>query len=262
MGSSNKRIDLTNQKFGEWTALYSTNNGYWYCRCSCGLEREVLGRSLRTGKSTSCGHLQKKDSIQSGDTFGEWEVLEYLGYGEYKCRCSCGVEKKVKTIHLLSGSSKSCGHATTKFKDLTGQTFGSWQVIKYKGDQKWECKCECGKIKDVKTSSLLNKTSTNCGCKNSVDLTGQQFGELTVIQKFDRSRYLCKCSCGNTTIVYGATTIRECKVKSCGCKTVEFKRNTMIERYGDTAASRIGNPRDTEIQEACQDRQKMIELIT
>ena len=38
-------MDLCNQKFGEWTALYSIKKDkriYWHCKCSCGNERDVL----------------------------------------------------------------------------------------------------------------------------------------------------------------------------------------------------------------------------
>lgn len=55
-------IDLTNQIFGKWTVLYksekrSVNGGvYWHCKCECGNEKDVLGQSLRSGKSLSCGN--------------------------------------------------------------------------------------------------------------------------------------------------------------------------------------------------------------
>jgi hypothetical protein len=54
-------IDLTNQKFGKWTVLYKTNKRnaggvvYWHCQCDCGREKDVLGTSLRFGRSLSCG---------------------------------------------------------------------------------------------------------------------------------------------------------------------------------------------------------------
>lgn len=54
-------IDLTGQNFGKWTVLRKADkrasNGsiYWHCRCECGAEKDVLGQSLREGKSLSCG---------------------------------------------------------------------------------------------------------------------------------------------------------------------------------------------------------------
>lgn len=64
-------IDMTNQVFGKWTVLYKTDkrsaNGgiYWHCKCECGNEKDVLGQSLRTGKSLSCGN---HSNISKGNT--------------------------------------------------------------------------------------------------------------------------------------------------------------------------------------------------
>ena len=54
-------IDLTGQRFGRWIVLYKSdkrNAGgaiYWHCKCDCGIEKDVLGTSLRQGTSLSCG---------------------------------------------------------------------------------------------------------------------------------------------------------------------------------------------------------------
>ena len=59
-----KRIDITNQKFGLLTALYplerEVNNNYkgsliWHCKCDCGNECNVDGYNLRKGLVHSCG---------------------------------------------------------------------------------------------------------------------------------------------------------------------------------------------------------------
>ncbi|MEQ2424387.1 hypothetical protein [Enterocloster hominis (ex Hitch et al. 2024)] len=51
-----------------------------------------------------------------------------------------------------------------KFIDLTGQKFGMWTVLYYVGDSKWQCRCDCGTIREVKGVTLRNQSSTNCGC--------------------------------------------------------------------------------------------------
>lgn len=54
-------IDLTGKTFGLWTVLYKSDkrdaggNVYWHCKCSCGVERDVISASLRNGLSISCG---------------------------------------------------------------------------------------------------------------------------------------------------------------------------------------------------------------
>lgn len=56
--------------------------------------------------------------------------------------------------------------------------------------------------------------------RNFIDLTGQRFGRLVVVGYHHRdassSYWLCKCDCGNTTIVRRAALI-EGRSKSCGC---------------------------------------------
>jgi hypothetical protein len=53
-----KTGDLTNKKFGLWLALEkrsSRNNvRYWFCRCDCGIEKEVSQRNLINGRSSGC----------------------------------------------------------------------------------------------------------------------------------------------------------------------------------------------------------------
>lgn len=52
------------------------------------------------------------------------------------------------------------------------------------------------------------------------DLTGQTFGKLTVIRindfKRGRARFLCRCKCGNTTVVT-SSNLQYGTTKSCGC---------------------------------------------
>lgn len=70
-----------------------------------------------------------------------------------------------------------------------------------------------------------------------IDLTGQKFGNLTVIErtgsnKEGKALWLCKCSCGNTIITTGKL-LRKGETKSCGCiKTkpnrYKFKDNICI----------------------------------
>lgn len=52
-----------------------------------------------------------------------------------------------------------------------------------------------------------------------LDLTSQVFGELTVLSRIQASgqaKWLCRCSCGKTTITLGYN-LRKGLTKSCGC---------------------------------------------
>lgn len=124
--------------------------------------------------------------------------------------------------------------------DLTGKRFGKYIVLR-RDDTKpkgktckvyWLCQCDCGTIKSVRADHLKSGATTSCGCehkkivseKATIDLTGQRFGQLTVIEKVnnprennDRSAYwLCKCDCGGETITSGHS-LKIGKSNSCGC---------------------------------------------
>ena len=49
-----------------------------------------------------------------------------------------------------------------------------------------------------------------------IDLTGQRFNRLTVLEYYGQSKWLCKCDCGNETIV-NAHKLKTGHTQSCGC---------------------------------------------
>ena len=224
-----KRIDLTGQKFGEWTVLeYVGGNGssvLWKCRCSCGTEKNVTAYSLRSGKSTSCGcKTNKAFKDLTGKQFGEWKVLEYTGKSMWKCQCSCGKIKEVHRYQLTSGKSKSCGHNTTGFKDLTGEQIGELTVLRYLGNYTWECKCSCGKIIQANSQGLSKGITKSCGhtYRNAFkDLTGQKFGEWKALEYID-GKWKCKCSCGKEQLI-DSYSLTSGHTKSCGHNTNTFQ---------------------------------------
>ena len=60
-----------------------------------------------------------------------------------------------------------------------------------------------------------------------VDLTGQRFGRLVVLRRADnigrQTAWLCKCDCGNESIVLGYA-LRRGTIQSCGCGRNEAAR--------------------------------------
>ena len=78
-----------------------------------------------------------------------------------------------------------------------------------------------------------------------IDLTGQKFGRLTVIErsniKKDRTAavWKCQCDCGNETIVSGIR-LRSSNTKSCGCL---FSENIAIygKMQNDNPSARKNN---------------------
>ena len=105
--------------------------------------------------------------------------------------------------------------AKAEKRELAGQTFGRWTVlddliVTAKGERKWLCRCTCGTERFVLEKSLLSDKSLSCGCLrqekaaavNTRELTGQTFGELTVLgraENQDRNGgiwWRCRCACG------------------------------------------------------------------
>ncbi len=81
-------IDITGQRFGRLTVLYSTDKRdkkgsvYWHCRCDCGNETDVTTDRLLHGNRKSCGC--RKDEVQS-DIHNKLHLvdgtcLEWLAY--------------------------------------------------------------------------------------------------------------------------------------------------------------------------------------
>ena len=125
--------------------------------------------------------------------------------------------------------------------DLTGQIFGEWTVIREatKEEKKnrpgayWKCLCSCGTEKIVNGQTLRKGESKSCGCqlsqnlskslknKNCIDITGQRFGRLTVIDRNyeveklhnNNTYWNCKCDCGKI-ISKDAVRCAECASKS------------------------------------------------
>ena len=59
---------------------------------------------------------------------------------------------------------------------------------------------------------------------NRLDLTGQRYGQLTVLRSVgnigNKTAWLCRCDCGNEVVVK-TRYLRSGHVKSCGCKRAE-----------------------------------------
>jgi hypothetical protein len=62
------------------------------------------------------------------------------------------------------------------------------------------------------------------GARRFIDMTGRNYGRLHVLYRAKqdttgtdtRPAWVCKCACGNTTVVLGAN-LRTGMTRSCGC---------------------------------------------
>lgn len=126
-------------------------------------------------------------------------------------------------------------------EDLVGKQFGLWTVLyrdteKYNTrDVRWICKCECGTIKSVLGKYLRNGKSISCGCSKKVDLTGQRFGKLVVLETlygyngYNRATHKCKCDCGEILYLTGNMNDRNSCVK---CSYESNRKDYTGHRFG------------------------------
>ena len=188
----------------------------------------------------------------TGKQFGKLTAINYfqgMGWGtgrklgKWLCKCQCGKEKLVDAQSLKSGRTKSCGclvkeAGVSRRNNLIGKTFGKLLVIslsKNRGSRNelmYNCLCECGNKIEVLSCNLTKNNSTSCGGSNHrlLDLTGQKFGLLTVLNlhhiKNKACHWTCKCDCGNERIIRSQSLIRGA-TKSCGCYN-SFVRKSKI----------------------------------
>ena len=93
---------------------------------------------------------------------------------------------------------------TNRFRDITGERFGSYVILSHAGNQLWNARCDCGIEKTVNSANLFLGKCLMCrDCCNKakiIDLEGQRFGKWTVI-KLDKPKFwLCRCDCGNESV--------------------------------------------------------------
>jgi hypothetical protein len=113
--------------------------------------------------------------------------------------------------------------------DLTGQTYGRLTVLRrapstYRRTL-WRCRCSCGKLSTVDGTKLRSGYTRSCGClrlepKPVNDLTGRQFGKLTVLRPVapngQHARWEALCACGAKLVVRNASLLTGGTL-SCGC---------------------------------------------
>lgn len=78
-----------------------------------------------------------------------------------------------------------------------------------------------------------------------IDLTNQKFGRLIVIKrmennKFNQVQWLCKCDCGNETIVT-ANTLKTKNTRSCGCLKKEQDKINIAKKTHNMSNTRLYN---------------------
>lgn len=152
----------------------------------------------------------------------------------YKCLCECGQYTSVRRSEIGPNRTKSCGciSARREVVDISGQKVNRLTAVN-RSERKgnfWNFECDCGNQTVVSAKNFKNGTVKSCGCANldkpqcqPHDLTGKQFGRLTVLGKSSKGDRFwdCACECGNTKSVRNYNLI-DGGTSSCGC----FRKET------------------------------------
>jgi len=165
--------------------------------------------------------------------------------------------------------------------DIAGQRYGRLTVLGLAsrtkdGRIRWQCRCDCGSETVAVAFDLRSGNTKSCGCwrvetgrrlgmkygpinSAKIDLTGQRFGKLVVVQDAGRSKtkqviWRCLCDCGNKTEVL-SNRLTAGHTRSCGClKGNAIHGHTRNGIYSPTYASweamiqRCCNPNSTHYQ--------------
>lgn len=199
MKNGRKFEDLIGRRYGRLTVIGAfgkvRGERKWFCRCDCGTERTVYGKSLKSGITLSCGCFNRDNARKLGlaavedltdRRFGRLVVRVRSGSRNGKalwtCKCDCGNEIIVLSSSLKNEKTKSCGclrkECTSHLSEsrvihfLIGRRFGRLVVVGKEytfladGTRRglWTCKCDCGKIAHVRSRQLISGRTKSYGC--------------------------------------------------------------------------------------------------
>ena len=161
--------------YGELTVIdeYKTEKGYWKCtcQCTCGVIKDISYPNLKSGRTRSCGHLEKANREKfkdlTGKTFGDLTVMvkapqRLKGEILWRCRCTCGRMLEVTRTQLVRGYAKSCGFHQND--QLIGKHFNQLQIIRISEDNRHVyCQCSCGATLWTYKYNVLSGHTKSCG---------------------------------------------------------------------------------------------------
>lgn len=142
-----KKVEI-GDRYGRWLVIgdgpKKNKNQYHLCQCDCGTIKQVLDRSLKYGKSSSCGCYRKECAKEQITKYNKSLALDLTG------------QRFGLLVALEPDYEKS--------KSDTSIT--------------WKCQCDCGNITYVTTNNLKGTRPTrSCGC---LSMKRKSVGELNI----------------------------------------------------------------------------------
>lgn len=99
--------------------------------------------------------------------------------------------------------------------DLSGLKFGSYSVISYAGNGKWNVVCDCGNERITNGQGMRRGTTTSCGCKKSDMIraanTTHGMSRTAEYKTWDRIRRRCNNKNDKRYYDYGGRGIYVCE---------------------------------------------------
>ena len=92
------RVDMTGTRFGRLVVNSYAGRSRWLCQCDCGEHKEVVGNSLKTGGTTSCGCVRREMTSARNRTHG---------HGSY-------ISGRSKTYDIWLGMRSRCNNPNRK----------------------------------------------------------------------------------------------------------------------------------------------------
>lgn len=242
MGHSRKKIDLTGQQYGHLTVLEPAENigerTAWLCQCDCGRQVVVKTHHLRSGHTKSCGCQNGSGGPRNalGLTYIDGTCVEMLAARTVRSNNTSGVPgvdwlaKKqrwrasicFKGKRRYLGSYEKFEDAVKARKEAEAYLFDAF-LDAYSGKDSQSEPREADEVRPSRTRDYSNQR---------LDLTGQRFGQLTVLAPAENigsmTAWLCRCDCGKELAVMTAH-LRSGQT-SCGCKQKwTFVDGTFVE---------------------------------
>lgn len=152
-----KKLDITGQKFGYWTALkrvgsYTVKRGgysLWSCQCECGLIKNVSLSALKNGITTSCGckrSLNQKQKYSNtdpipGEKYNDLIIISRVNNSysksgrvnkKFLVQCNCGnrfITMKQTLVKNKTLACSSCARLKAAKKLNSTQVAFHWKTL-------------------------------------------------------------------------------------------------------------------------------------
>lgn len=176
----------------------------------------------------------------TGQRFGRYVAVEHVGNGNWLCKCDCGNEKIVKSGHLRSGKTRSCGCLRHDVCKVVNKTHGGsstrlysvWQSIKKRCNDKKQNNYKNYGGRGIKICEEWGDFSkfSEWAYENGYD-DNAPFGQCT-IERIDNDGDYCPENCRWANMSEQAKNRRKCRKPNLWKPVVQIDEDgNKIRRY-------------------------------